>query len=762
MTTNPASSGEVEDTATGVSVPILVGVVGKRRSRLDKLRVSEDSVRQKLQAAFDSLETLTPNSPKLLLCGMADGVDEIAARLVIGTVGESRRRFSNWSVVGLLPMPEQVFVDDFAADQGQPWWYHTLDDKQRRHIRVISLQTLPRPAAPDRSRVLCTAEELRRTPDQTNPMRTAHYEQLALVMAERSTVFIAVMPEDETPERLGGTAQAVAHRLNGWRPDWPPPNSVAIAEASDEFVLPPPLAKATSGDVWLVPIGPEHDKADQPSFGILRRREETEPAWPAPIEAEPHHRGKVFNRAVARVSHTKAFMRSVSQSGAGRVARAIDALNHRVAAVESRNPPRWDTSIDDHPAEPEKWSPIAVAELIRGTLSDVQVINKKKIRDTAALLGLLAWFSIACLEIGIEPHSGSLFSFVVGVLSPMLYILSVVTIILVLQIVRWRALTTIVEDYRMVAEALRVQIVWWQFGLIARKEWVDQHIFRYDAREFQLIRQTLASLLDALKFRHSALPVTEPGRHLPEAIEAWIGTGAPKLSGQLGYQNKTAKSRKHTYEWLEFWVWFCFAVAIAMAFWLAVHAAHELMSEYQFMGMNLSWLNVFPRAIGWLTVVGLFLAAIFSMSAAAQGRSEMAAEGYTIQRLWHSAIPGMALGAGVVTAWDLAGFDAGLLHKMLGTGALLFLAAAGAIKYAAEKIDVEAEAQNAAEASIIYARARRVLDEIERDLDLKTVDVAEANRRRERVIRDLGLYALAETEAWLRSHRERPLHPPVG
>jgi hypothetical protein len=93
---------------------------------------------------------------------------------------------------------------------------------------------------------------------------------------------------------------------------------------------------------------------------------------------------------------------------------------------------------------------------------------------------------------------------------------------------------------------------------------------------------------------------------------------------------------------------------------------------------------------------------------------------------------------------------------------LLLLAAAGAIKYAAEKLDVEAEAQNAAEASIIYARARRSLDQIDQELDTKSIGLVEANRRRERVIRDLGLYALAETEAWLRSHRERPLHPPIG
>src|SRR5438128_1609314 len=101
---------DTPSTPPPVSIPILVGVTGKRKSRLDKLGVPEALVRTKLQRAFAMLQELAPNSPKLLLCGMADGVDEIAARLVIEAVDEGdtgRREFHNWSIVGLLPMPEE-------------------------------------------------------------------------------------------------------------------------------------------------------------------------------------------------------------------------------------------------------------------------------------------------------------------------------------------------------------------------------------------------------------------------------------------------------------------------------------------------------------------------------------------------------------------------------------------------------------------------------------------------------------------------------
>ena len=129
MTATQDNSESAEASSKRVAVPILVGIIGKRRSRLEALGISEAEVRTKLHRALDLLEKLTPNSPKLLLCGMADGVDEIAAKLVIAATSDEtgQRKFQNWSVVGLLPLPEAAFVDDFPADEGRRWWYYDLD-----------------------------------------------------------------------------------------------------------------------------------------------------------------------------------------------------------------------------------------------------------------------------------------------------------------------------------------------------------------------------------------------------------------------------------------------------------------------------------------------------------------------------------------------------------------------------------------------------------------------------------------------------------
>ena len=245
-----------------VNVPILVGVTGKRKRRLDELGVSEALVRTKLRRAFALLQELAPHSPKLLLCGMADGVDEIAARLVIEALDErntGQREFHNWSIVGLLPMPEEAFLDDF--DPGR-WWYHALDDDQRKLIRLMPLQTLAKPA-PCAAGSSLSAADLRRPQEGSNPARTAHYEQLGMLLAERSTVLIAVMPEGEMPDRPGGTAQVVAHRLNGWRRGWPPASSREIAARSNEIVVPAPLATPVANDVWLIPIAGSDRKANR-------------------------------------------------------------------------------------------------------------------------------------------------------------------------------------------------------------------------------------------------------------------------------------------------------------------------------------------------------------------------------------------------------------------------------------------------------------------------------------------------------------------
>ena len=384
-------------------------------------------------------------------------------------------------------------------------------------------------------------------------------------------------------------------------------------------------------------------------------------------------------------------------------------------------------------------------------------------------------FDFLILELYLELHSGSGVSFlplvrpfrqrvypllhVVYALLPFVYVVIVGAMIVLVWIARRRLWAAVAEDYRMVAEALRVQIAWWHFGLIRRYERVDQRALRYDTGEFQLLRQSLATVLDAISLSHAALPAVQPGERLPPHVEDWIGVAGPPSSGQIRYQFKTAQHRKWIYNRFEFFVWSFFGVALGLTVLLAFHAWYD--------AAHLQWLErLSDRLRGtpleWLVPLCLLGASMVWSGVVVREHFVGSAERVTLKSVIHGFGPGIVVGMAIIAVWHFRRWDHPVLHQLLGTAALLLLALAGAIKFVSEKLGVEAEAQGAVEASVIYSRARRSLDQIDRDVAAKMIDIAEANRRQKRIILDLGQYALTETESWLRSHRERPLHPPVG
>jgi len=80
----PASRSESSSfLAKPAQVPIIVGITGKRKAGIASSGVSDKLIFEKLRHAFALIDCMAPSSPKLLICGMADGVDEIAAELVI-------------------------------------------------------------------------------------------------------------------------------------------------------------------------------------------------------------------------------------------------------------------------------------------------------------------------------------------------------------------------------------------------------------------------------------------------------------------------------------------------------------------------------------------------------------------------------------------------------------------------------------------------------------------------------------------------------
>lgn len=774
----PAVLTTIENAGPGpkaIAVPILVGVTGKRKQRLHELGVSEASVRPKLRQAFALLDDIAPHSPKILLCGMADGVDEIAAGLVLESLDTHEphlRQFRNWSIVGLVPMPDEAFLDDFDASRGEGWWYHKIDYKIRELIiRLMPLQTLARPpsGSPDcLPQGIYTAAELRRPTNGSNPGRALHYEQLGLVLAERSTVLIAVMPEAERPDRLGGTAQVVAHRLNGWRRDWPRPVSRGVAAASVEVVVPPMLAGGGANDVWLIPIGHGIEEEDSVELRVMRARNEFDHAWPKPLP--------VLSQPTGIIGRAASWLRPLSgnpdvlikggkrDKGAAwddcRLVRSIDAFNRRAAGLTPRPPPVWDTTIAAHPSEPQLWSPIAAAEVMRGAFSAVQVGAKQNVRRTVTRLGAIAFASVAVLETYAELfHKWGWSPELVWEWMPTVYVLLIALALGTYSVARRNSWSAVAEDYRLIAEALRVQVIWWHAGLIARCDRVDQHVLRYDAGQFQLLRRGLATVLDAILLRHDSLPHAGLANGLPDAVARWIDNADEKPPGQVQYHRNTASNRRQRYGSAEFVAWSMFGVSLGMASCLAIYASREV-TQIQVLADAVMAMSrrVAPWLFPLLTIVGGTALLAFA------GIKDIKSS-YWAWRAPHviwSCLAGMLFGATAVALWLSLNWDKELLHTTLFLATVLLLAAGGAIRYRTEKLAIEAEAQGSAEALPVYLRARMALEQVDKDCAAHELDAVFALSQREQIIRDLGQYALAETEAWLRSHRERPIHPAMG
>ncbi len=208
-------------------VPILIGITGKR-----DLKGEDDVVRERLRLAFDALDREAPNAPKVLLSGMAVGADTIAAELTLAR--------QDWLVAAVLPLEAETYFEDF--DDAALTALETLLANPKVKTCALPALTNPYTGAP------CTREELRNSANASNPLRVMHYEQLGLWLAHAATLLIAVMPDDEQPDQVGGTARVVQYRLSG-RPDTV---AIRVIETSAAVAAPRPLDIAALGPLWLI------------------------------------------------------------------------------------------------------------------------------------------------------------------------------------------------------------------------------------------------------------------------------------------------------------------------------------------------------------------------------------------------------------------------------------------------------------------------------------------------------------------------------
>src|SRR5262249_15226486 len=108
-----------------------------------------------------------------------------------------------------------------------------------------------------------------------NPDRDDHYEQAGIYIAERCALLIAVMPANEEPGRVGGTARIVDYRLRG-------ADAIAqrIIDHSQVLRQRDTLDSPQTRPVWLIDLGPVGETSGDPLRSVSLWEPVRHPASP--------------------------------------------------------------------------------------------------------------------------------------------------------------------------------------------------------------------------------------------------------------------------------------------------------------------------------------------------------------------------------------------------------------------------------------------------------------------------------------------------
>lgn len=170
--------------STNNTISIIVGITGHR----DIFVEDEAELRRLVIDQLQALKNEFPNTPLLLLSGLAEGAD----RLVVKVAIELDISFS-----AVLPMPQEEYCNDFE----------TMESKQE-FTQLLTyakwIDTLPSPAY-----------------NMHTSSRNDCYEQLGVYLARYSHVLMALWDGDTT-EKTGGTSQVVRYFLSGIPPNFSP------------------------------------------------------------------------------------------------------------------------------------------------------------------------------------------------------------------------------------------------------------------------------------------------------------------------------------------------------------------------------------------------------------------------------------------------------------------------------------------------------------------------------------------------------------
>lgn len=465
---------------------------------------------------------------------------------------------------------------------------------------------------------------------------------------------------------------------------------------------------------------------DEPAMAVQHRSLEV--AAPLPLDPPEPQPACILDLAGAADARgaLPVLLRTLDSTAAQRdtpLALAPDALRRtfdQAAAIEAYNRCIGATPRADWPENPPTAD--ALIGRFRSSLSAVQRRHQSWWQRSTVMLASLFFLAVLMLEIFAK--------FEISRAAPAYAVVVLMGLVVyrVASLARWQSVH---QDYRAVNEVLRVQRAWWAAGLHAASDSADRHILRGAAGALLRVRRGAGAMLAWARL------ATAPPAEDPAAVQRWIAE-------QQAYFARSAHRREGQLRAVRLTSWGAFFLALGLGLWLAVYGA----------GCT-AWLGALAHGPAPVAA-GLAGLAILLVGSRLSHQAHGASWG------WLAFASGAALIGFVVLGSLLYGPASQLLDRPAKTpvvvALVLLLALAGAIRFVAEKLVWEAEAHAYEEAHARFAAAARAWGRI----DTAGLPPVARDARRQDLARDLGCRALAESEAWLRAHRERPTEPMVG
>jgi hypothetical protein len=759
-------------------LPMLIGISGKRKFDADDAgqdRAIAKEIAAKFKTIFEQLDRDFPETPKIVLTGAAFGADLIAYQVAYDMGVRS------WAVAAILPFSEALFKEDFEPAAGE-----TLGDgweaRYREHAAtfegLLSLARKQDPAHPrlivrelprlKRGNLALTEQQLTRRANADPALRRDHYEQVGQFIAESATIMIAVTRADEPADgkkATGGTNRVVAYRRAGHADEVGAAvarNSTVLRKDRREPIAPP------ARFVWLL------DPSDRATtFGPKE--------YPVQLLAPMTSHSITDNYAHATCLDPDDVgtppPRVMEDCESLVLARAFRTYNDAkpgppVANVTSVAPKEL-TAVLGRVAREISQTQMAVNQLSRRAFWAIAILFVAAIflLETYAKFFTTSWLALG------------------------LYLAALVFIGAILWTARWMKWQPKAEDYRAVAEMMRVQRAWWSAGLTNR---VDREHLQGASTDLVPVREAATAIIAWLVLRcgwrdippSDWTPVRgrlDDPRHIPIPHEmprpifiTWLSGAWRKLrrrkpeprppshadwvGGQLSYFARNAAEREDKVHITDAASWTLFIASgfIGSIIWALLvfeDAAHHHNALYD--GLNAiaklvhGCIGSLPGAAAW----GLL--ALLPVYWRVRMRRTKRWKGL-IRHFIAGALTAILICLALMSlAPELAAYfknkpDEHTAAKYAMIVLLVGLSAiAGAWRYLTERLNIEAEAHE-------YHDAHRRFDRAEHLLAGESAKGRLDDGRAGEIVLELGRLALAENAAWLKSRRERPLTPVVG